>query len=568
MSRHRMLSPALAIGLLCLAASGCGKPEPVRAPLVALIGIDGASPEIVDELRSKGRLPNLDALIRTGVYGPIESLPARRIMAANPRRGYWSPILWASIATGVVPEKHGIQDFLLPIPGTSRVWMGSEDPEPYAEMTLPAIEGEGPFLIRMGLRSHTPNGPQTLELVWNGEPLASVEVPVDWTELEVSLDAKRLRPVRNTLRFELERQSRPSDTEGSNDRRLLAAEMRSFVIEDAKAHVVFELEPVFARFELGRGFYRPEAKVVEAQSAHLRARPLWSLLGDAGHSVGVVGYWTTWPAYPVNGFLVSSRMGLRGRRENTKTDLTWPPELASELEPLYPSFDAMTPLFDELHLTRCDPPLVEDKGALPGVLRQDQLYTRAAEKLFPILPKDGGFATLYLESIDVLSHAYLGWKNGAPVREGCDPSTRDIVELTYELVDRWLGSVLGKLPEDAIVLVVSDHGLVPAELGGLHSPEGIFIASGGGPQSELRRGATFRGASVLDVAPTVMHLMREPIPTWMDGKLLAALFDPNALTARPPRYRDEPMTFHPETTVSAEGDEDVLERLRSIGYIQ
>jgi predicted AlkP superfamily phosphohydrolase/phosphomutase len=65
---------------------------------------------------------------------------------------------------------------------------------------------------------------------------------------------------------------------------------------------------VYARFELGRGFYQPESEVVEAQSSHGRTLPLWKLLGDAGHTVGVVGFWNTWPAYPVNGFLVSSRM--------------------------------------------------------------------------------------------------------------------------------------------------------------------------------------------------------------------------------------------------------------------
>ena len=44
------------------------------------------------------------------------------------------------------------------------------------------------------------------------------------------------------------------------------------------------------RFDLLSGFHQPEAKVVEAQSTHLRARPLWDLLGESGHPVGVVGY--------------------------------------------------------------------------------------------------------------------------------------------------------------------------------------------------------------------------------------------------------------------------------------
>ena len=36
-----------------------------------------------------------------------------------------------------------------------------------------------------------------------------------------------------------------------------------------------------------------------------RVRPVWEILGSLGRKVGVVGWWTTWPAQPVNGFLIS-----------------------------------------------------------------------------------------------------------------------------------------------------------------------------------------------------------------------------------------------------------------------
>ncbi|HXV61111.1 MAG TPA: alkaline phosphatase family protein [Vicinamibacteria bacterium] len=532
-------------------------------PFVAVFCLDGASGDIIDELRSHQRVPAFERLIDDGVYGPMQSLAERRIMAAEPRRGYWSPILWASVATGVVAERHGVRDFLLPKPGTSVVWMGSEDDPPVAELNLPEIRGSGPFLMRLRLRSYESNGTQNIGIRFNGEPLGNLTVPVEWQEFQVAVATERLRPARNEVVFELTRQSRPSDvTSGrTKDHRLLSAQLARLEVLDVEGRSVLELDPAFARFDLGRGFYKPEGPVVEAQSAHLRSRPVWTLAGDEGHPVGIVGYWGTWPAYPVNGYLVSSRMGLRGRRVNTTSDLTWPPELVSEIEPLYPSLEEMEPVFSSLHLLDCDPPLIEDRAAIPGVLRQDELYVRAARKLLPSM--SSGLFMVYFESLDVLSHAYLSWKHGAEMRPGCRESARRIVDSTYELVDRWLGELIALLPEHATIVVISDHGLVPAELGGLHSPEGIFIASGAG----IRQDRAFHGASVLDVAPTLLHLLSSPVPLAMDGKVLAQIFEPETLERAPPRYVDSEIDFDVGTEASSEGQDDVLERLRSIGYI-
>lgn len=549
----------VSIGLVAALAS-CG---PSRSePFTAWFAIDGATFEIIDELRSRGKLPAFDALIRSGTSGPMRSLAERRLMRTNRQRGYWSPILWASMATGVVPEKHGIRDFLLPVAGTSQVWMGSEEDPPQAELRFPEVATTAPVLLRVRLRSHTPNGEQSIGLRLNGEALVEWTVGVEWRDYTIPLEPERLRPARNHLVFDLSRQSRPADNPASSDRRLLSAELARFELLDRHGDALYVFDPVYERFSLGRGFYQPEARVVEAQSAHLRVAPVWSLLGDREHPVSIVGYWTTWPAYPVNGYLVSSRMGLRGRRQNTQRDLTWPAELAQEIEPLYPDGDAMKTIFAKAHLSDCEPPLIDDEGSVVSdVLRQDELYFRAAKKLLPDM--DRGLFAVYFESIDVASHAYLHWRHGGALREGCPESARALIDEVYVQIDRWLGELVALLPEGAKIVVVSDHGLVPSNEGGLHSPEGIFIASGEG----VRAGARMRGAGVLDVAPTLLHLFDEPIPFEMDGKLLAQAFTREWLESHPPRYIDEDMDFRFSRDASAEGDEEALERLRSIGYI-
>jgi predicted AlkP superfamily phosphohydrolase/phosphomutase len=68
---------------------------------VLLVGIDGASPRVIEPLLAAGRLPNLAALARAGVWGPLRS----RLPLASPR-------IWNTIATGKEPEKHGIRSFV------------------------------------------------------------------------------------------------------------------------------------------------------------------------------------------------------------------------------------------------------------------------------------------------------------------------------------------------------------------------------------------------------------------------------------------------------------------------
>jgi predicted AlkP superfamily phosphohydrolase/phosphomutase len=67
-------------------------------PKVLLIGIDGASWNLMDPLLKAGKLPNFQKLIHGGVSASLSTITPT-----------WSPLLWTSIATGKMPEKHGIR---------------------------------------------------------------------------------------------------------------------------------------------------------------------------------------------------------------------------------------------------------------------------------------------------------------------------------------------------------------------------------------------------------------------------------------------------------------------------
>lgn len=64
---------------------------------VIIIGLDGAAWDVIKPLMQDGKLPNLKYICENGVYGPLESL-----------ENAYTPTLWTSIVTGMMPDKHGV----------------------------------------------------------------------------------------------------------------------------------------------------------------------------------------------------------------------------------------------------------------------------------------------------------------------------------------------------------------------------------------------------------------------------------------------------------------------------
>ncbi|MBI4666700.1 MAG: alkaline phosphatase family protein [Nitrospinae bacterium] len=66
---------------------------------VYVVGLDGATFDIINPMVARGLLPNLAAIMKEGVHAPLRStVPA------------FSPVAWTSIMTGVNPGRHGIAD--------------------------------------------------------------------------------------------------------------------------------------------------------------------------------------------------------------------------------------------------------------------------------------------------------------------------------------------------------------------------------------------------------------------------------------------------------------------------
>lgn len=67
---------------------------------VAIFAIDGADWELISELSSDGRIPNLRALALGGTTASLQTIQPTV-----------SPLVWTTVATGLPPDRHGVLDF-------------------------------------------------------------------------------------------------------------------------------------------------------------------------------------------------------------------------------------------------------------------------------------------------------------------------------------------------------------------------------------------------------------------------------------------------------------------------
>ena len=87
----------------------------------------------------------------------------------------------------------------------------------------------------------------------------------------------------------------------------------------------------------------------------------------------------------------------------------------------------------------------------------------------------------------------------------------------------------------------------------------------------IRRGYRPSDLRIVDVAPTLLYLLRESIPDDMDGRVRTEIFEDEFVLGNEPRYHSAADTDipgdGPGLTDSRE-DEELRRRLKSLGYIE
>jgi len=313
----------------------------------------------------------------------------------------------------------------------------------------------------------------------------------------------------------------------------------------------------------------------------VRRPTIWQILSAMNKVVGTVGWWGSWPAQEVNGFVVSDRivytpsnMGVSDL--SSLKNLTYPECLYDEIKGMLRNPDSVT--LEEarkfMDVQRLKPGFRKPydpehlfKIALTITESFHKVGLYLCEKFNP------DFFAVYFQGIDFVSHfmwQYMAPDSFSDVSEQDIRAYGEVIQRFYAYQDRILGEFLALTDDRTNVLVVSDHGFdadlepfVPLHTG-RHDLEGIFVAGGYGVREGINCNMT-----PADVAPTLLALMGVTVSEDMDGRVLNEIIEPAFLEKFPVQY----VSSYPQTATGhglqrdAFMEQEMIKRLRSLGYI-
>lgn len=160
-----------------------------------------------------------------------------------------------------------------------------------------------------------------------------------------------------------------------------------------------------------------------------------------------------------------------------------------------------------------------------------------------------------------------------------DPATGGrVIERVMTREEAFPGVAVDEAPD--LTLVLRDHSFLSVLRAdavlrrrrlpyGTHHPDGIFMAAGPG----IRRGAELAPFSIVDITPTLLHALGLPLPSDLDGSPNTAAFEASWVAAHPVRYEQGvaasvALSLASVSSLGTEGDEEVLRRLKALGYLE
>ena len=167
----------------------------------------------------------------------------------------------------------------------------------------------------------------------------------------------------------------------------------------------------------------------------------------------------------------------------------------------------------------------------------------------------------------------------AQLKELHDPETGEkVVESVYCREEIYHGDQLAFAPDIVFIPTrleyfgfgeyeFGSHKIIEAMkrgISGTHRMNGIFMAYG----RQIRPGVTVENATLFDLAPTIMHLMSAPIAEQMDGRVLIEAISLDFQKASVDHFGDWSPTDNGDATGLTESQKRIVaERLRGLGYV-
>jgi predicted AlkP superfamily phosphohydrolase/phosphomutase len=555
---------------------------------VIVIGLDGATFDLIGPWASEGKLPAFSQLMSEGVSGELESVPNQRSAAA-----------WTSFMTGKNPGKHGIYEFYEYLPSSYNIrFINSR--QRYGEslwrilsqfdkkvgvvnvpMTYPAERVNGFMIAGLDSPSVKSEGFTYPAMLYD-----TLHQKVGDYILEPGLTgaivAGKVEEAIDLIKTELDQKIRTS-------RYLMANQAWDFFMVvfrslDAVQHCFWKyMDPMHPGFQLTESRLYGDTilntyQIIDGFLKELTA----SLDGDTTLVImSDHGFGQKHPASnQLNQWLENKNLLTYTRASNS-------PGLLGKL---YKEVVGKTPRKTKEWLWKSFPSLRNNVQSRLCFANIDWSKTRAySDSLFPNIRINlkgrelHGIVEPGEEYEGLLRELISGLMDLREVNHNekiVDKVFRreeiyhgDYTDMAPDLLIRWREDI----PISGIKLNNHHHlepftSPIPGEdyrvISGDHHLNGIFLAHG----KNTRKGIKIGGANIMDLAPTILSLMGIPVPDDMDGKVLNSIFNDSVSGSLPLSYDrktyDRGETLSPEFKEYTEEEARQIEsRLKSLGYI-
>ncbi len=530
---------------------------------VMVFGIDGADWAVIDPLLEQGKLPNLKKVMQQGRWGTLESM--------HPMR---SPVIWTTMFTGKMPDKHGIGDWNISYSVNRLVkalWniLGEYN----LRSTVINIPGTFPPEEFLGKEiSGFPIPNQTINnygWILNTEPMDTMLTPYEPLVLKL-------------------------DEDGSFKGKLVVSDVLADKYNEKTAGKIYkhkwletvlmsDLNTIYGEdIEVARFRYYEDERRFDILPLHGKETPLatlyendWSDFIPVQLAPGVVGL-AKFKAIQLEGEnLIIYITPFFTDSNNPSIGFTFPDALATEL----------TKLFGQ-YVVEVTWMAVREVILLPAVkellVDTEKMKSRVGKFLFDEREWD-----LYIQVYsltDRLQHPTWLFKYGnAPEDRFSGLYNADLVEQeavnaideAYISADKWLGDLMKKTnPSKDVIMILSDHGFQAGTgkdaLWGVHRLEGVYAIWGGPVKPESRSDYSRNMAenkSIKDITRNILYLMGLPIAEDMVGKIWFDLFDENFVEKHPVKTIPTFDKAEAKKGVTQRLDPSALEQLKGLGYL-
>lgn len=178
-----------------------------------------------------------------------------------------------------------------------------------------------------------------------------------------------------------------------------------------------------------------------ANSRMVRQPTAWDLCGQKDKKVVVIGVPLTYPPRPVNGALVCGFLA-----PGKESDFTYPPELKEEIARISPDYQLDVRDFrtdDKAYLLRQIDEMTEARFTLAAEMARTHPWD-----LFMVVEM----------GTDRIHHGFWSFMDPAHRRYVAGNPYEHVIRDYYIRLDSHIGRLLAEVPDDVVVLVVSDHG--------------------------------------------------------------------------------------------------------------